>query len=412
MMSRVPRLPASTLVAAALASIFIVLNGINALRKGGDCTVFLEAGERFLQGAPLYTTSGVGAGIVGPPFQGLFFAPFALIAYGDERAARLAWYVANLGALGLALLTWIAVLSTFLDRPIRWRGWRSDPAMAVLLSLLASAFPLQTNFEHQNMNLVLLALTGAAAWAIAGRRDAAGGILLGIAAALKAFPALLLVYLLIRRKWRAAAFGVMATVVLTLLSALRFGPDVGATIRDWLEISATGGWPVRGHNQSLFAMFARAFGPEDALATGHLWAADHPRIHGAWMATALALAAVTLAACVRWQAAADPGTPAGFAPMLALAVLLSPIAWDHYWVLLFPAFLYLALARDRARWVPWAFWIAAILTSGFSRAIVGAEGLAMARWVSVFTWAAIILLASTLALHARLTRAGRSETGP
>ena len=33
--------------------------------------------------------------------------------------------------------------------------------------------------------------------------------------------------------------------------------------------------------------------------------------------------------------------------VLGLAVLLSPIAWDHYWVLFFPAFLLALVARER-----------------------------------------------------------------
>jgi hypothetical protein len=117
--------------------------------------------------------------------------------------------------------------------------------------------------------------------------------------------------------------------------------------------------------------------------------------------TAAALAAITLLALGRWRLRSEHATPAGVVPVLALAVLLSPIAWDHYWVLMFPAFLFLALARDRGRWARWVFWAALILTSGFSRATVGVHGLSIARTLSVFTWAGLGLLAATLVIHAR-----------
>ena len=393
----------STLFLAALMSVFVVVNGINAVRKGGDFTVFLDGGERFVEGIPLYSGSGVGAGMVGPPFQGAFFAPFALLARLDVGLARLAWYFVNLAALACALLTWSSALGPVAGRPIQWSGWRPEPYGPVVLSLLAVSFPLQTNFEHQNMNLVLLALIGAAASALARERDGTAGLLIGLAAALKAFPALLLAYLLLRRRWRACAAGVVAGCALTLLPAVQYGAGgLVSEIRDWLAISTSGGWPIRGNNQSLFAMVARWIGAEGASDTGPVSAASHLRIHVTWIVMALSLTAVTFIASGPWRVRTERATPLGIAAVLALAVLLSPIAWDHYWVLMFPAFLFTCLARDWGRWVSWLFWIAAILTSGLSRGIVGADGMALARSLSVFTWAGLGLLAGMLILQNRL----------
>ncbi len=396
----------SSLLLALLATTFIVVNGINALRKGGDFTVFLDAGERLVAGAPMYSESGVGGGVVGPPFQGVFFAPLALLARVESRLARIVWYGMNLLALAAAIRAWTAALGPLAAREIRWKRWRPEPFRPVGLALLAVLFPLQTNFEHQNMNVLLLALTGAAAWALARKHDGTAGLAIGVATALKAFPGLLLVYLMVRRRWRAGAAGAVTAGALTLLPALQYGVDgMASEIRDWLTISAGGGWPVRGNNQSLFAMLARAFGPEGTFAAGHLLAADHPRIHLVWMALGLGLVALTLLATGPWRVRDERATPAGIVAMVTLAVLLSPIAWDHYWVLMFPAFLFLALSWEVGPWTRWAFWTALILTSGFSRATVGVHGLSIARTLSVFTWSGIILLGATLLLQERLTRA-------
>ena len=399
----------STVLLAGLVSAFIVVNGINALRKGGDFTVFLDAGERFVAGIPLYSGSGVAAGVVGPPFQGVFFAPFALLARLDAGLARLAWYFVNLAALAWALMAWTSALGPIAGSRIRWHDWRPEPYGPVVLSLLAVSFPLQTNFEHQNMNLVLLALTGAAASALARDRDGTAGLLIGLASALKAFPGLLLVYLLLRRRWRAVAAGVFAACALTLLPAFQYGAGgMAAEIRDWLAISTSRGWPARGHNQSLFAMVARWYGAEGASDIAARSTPSHLRPHYTWMAAALCLVAVTFTALGPWWVRSERVTPLGIVAVLTLAVLLSPIAWDHYWVLLWPAFLFTCMARDRAWWVPWVFWIAAILTSGFSRAIVGAHGMALARSMSVFTWAGLGLLGGTLTLilQGRLAASG------
>lgn len=402
----------SPLLLPLLVTTFIVVNGINAVRKGGDFTVFLDAGERFVAGAAMYSESGVGGGVVGPPFQGAFFAPFALLARVDSRLARIVWYAMNLLALAAAIRAWTAALGPLAARDIHWRRWRPEPVGTVMLALLAVWFPLQTNFEHQNMNVLLLALIGAAAWALAREHDGIAGLAIGMATALKAFPGLLLIYLVVRGRWRASIVGAVTAGALTLLPALQYGVDgMASEIRDWLTISAGGGWPVRGNNQSLFAMLARAFGPDEALGTGHLLAAEHPRIHLAWMAIALGSVVLTLWATGPWRVRDERATPAGIVAVLALAVLLSPIAWDHYWVLMFPAFLFLALSWEGVPWTRWVFWAALILTSGFSRATVGVHGLTVARTLSVFTWSGILLLAATLLLQERLTR-GPGPDGP
>jgi alpha-1,2-mannosyltransferase len=382
------------------AAAVVATNIVNALRKGGDFLVYLEAGRRVVAGAPLYEGSSPGAGVIGPPFQALVFAPFALLAETSVVLARLAWFGLNLVLLVLAIRWWCAACRPALaDAPER-------PLRPLVLSLLAVAFPLQTNFEHQNLNVVLLALAGGAALAASRGRDTTAGLLAGLAAALKVFPALLVGYFVVRRLWRAAAAAILATVAFSLSPALRYGwPAFLDSVRDWAAVSGQGGWPIRGNNQSLFAMAGRYLGPEGLLATGPLGRESHPAIYAAWLLGALALALATAVLLARPVSSDRRPVAAGLAASLLLAILLSPIAWDHYWVLAWPAFL---LAADpppgSPRWVLPVFWVAALLVSGLSRVTVGAAGLDLARAVSVFTWAALLLLAATLAIHRRLAR--------
>jgi len=90
-----------------------------------------------------------------------------------------------------------------------------------------------------------------------------------------------------------------------------------------------------------------------------------------------------------------------------LAILLSPIAWDHYWTMLFPAFLILYDSSDDAllgRLGRYAFWTAAILTTGLSPLTLGRAGFNVARDLSVYTIAALIVLASLLVLWGKASR--------
>lgn len=393
------------LVAVAVA--FVAANTVNALHKGGDYLVYLESGRRVLDGTPMYAGSGAGAGVIGPPFQAVLFVPFAALARSSEPAARLVWYAVNLLLLAWGIVWWVRALAPALDVRLTPRGIPLE-ASRLLLPLVAIAFPLQTNFEHQNLNVVLLALTGKAADAAAAQRSDASAVLVGIAAAIKAFPAALLLWFAVQRMWRALAIGASTALVLTLLPALRYGIDgYLAQFRDWMAISGAGGWPIRENNQSLFAMLARWFGPPTAAAEGHLAPGQHPWIHFGWFAVVVVVFIAFAFSASRWRVG---WAPLGFAAALAAGVVASPIAWDHYWVLLFPAFFVSwnvpgpALARP-------VFWAGAIGTSGFSRATVGVRGLRLAREVSTFTWAALLLLALVLVVGLRMRGAEPGDSG-
>ena len=93
-----------------------------------------------------------------------------------------------------------------------------------------------------------------------------------------------------------------------------------------------------------------------------------------------------------------------------VAVIASPIAWDHYWVLLFPAFFMVLNSRlYRDDWRAFAlFWVALVLTSGFSRITVGRAGFDYARGASASTLAALVLFGMLLAVRRDLATARRS----
>ncbi len=198
---------------ALVLVVFAAINAGNALHKGGDFAVFLQSGQRVLEGEPLYEGSAPGSGVIGPPFQGVFFVPFAVAGHAAERAPAVLWYFLNLIALAAGVWWWTRANDA-------WAPERPWDQPAVLLPLLAVILPAQTNFEHQNMNALLLALTGAAAWSWTRGHSAASGALVGLAAALKAFPALLLVVFLVRRDWRALALGVLTGLTLSASPAL------------------------------------------------------------------------------------------------------------------------------------------------------------------------------------------------
>jgi glycosyl transferase family 87 len=388
------------LVILAAAIVFVVVNGANALHKGGDAEVFFEGGRRILQHRPLYEGSGAASGFIGPPMQALFFAPFATLADVSPAAAKLVWYGLNLACLAAGVGFWASLV-----RDHAGPGAESRRPLAIILPVAATLLPIQTNFEHQNMNALLLALTGGAAWLTSRARDGRAGALIGLATALKAFPALLIVHLASRGRWKGAGAALGTAAALTLLPAIATGPAAfAADFRRWLAISSSG-WPIRNNNQSLLAAIDRFTG--GWRETGVRSITDAPVAFALFLMGAVAL--VLLGSRWLYGTRAAPSIPTEMAAILALAVLTSPIAWDHYWVLLLPAFMFVYQAgrSPSGRLHAWIFWTAAVLTTGISRATVGRDGWALARQLSVDTVAALLLYLGLILWRREETRAAR-----
>lgn len=401
-----------TRVAIGLAALFALLNAVNALNKGGDAAVFFEGGRRFLAASPLYDGSSAADGFIGPPFQAMFFAPFAAIASFSPTAAKLLWHAVSLACLGLGV--WLSV--TVWDAARERLGLRERPMLPMLFApLFAVLLPLQTNFEHQNLNALLLALLAGATWHLTVGSAVVAGVLIGVATALKAFPAVLVLYLAARRYWSAAFAATATAIVLTVAVPLPvYGLSHFADLLRAFWRLGNSGWPIRGNNQSLIAAidrltignFAEGFG-----GGGVRVLADAPLAAILFGALALLLIAVLIALLVTMPRQ-QSSIPCEIALVTVLAILLSPIAWDHYWTLTFPALLLLhdsVEGRLLGRVGRAAFWTAAILMTVLSPLTLGRTGFSLARDLSVYTIAGLVIYASLFALRRRLWRIERSN---
>ena len=212
-----------------------------------------------------------------------------------------------------------------------------------------------------------------------------------MATALKAFPGLLIVYFAYRRAWRTLTAAIVTAAALSVAPVFVYGPAAFvAQARQWLAFSTGGGWTAVGDNQSLTAMIQRVMGPAD------------PRLlQVVYLAGAVALLALFVGTTSGNRPTDEKDTVLDMAVVTLIAVVVSPIAWDHYWVLLFPAFFAVFNSRlYRAdRWVVALFWVALVLTSGFSRTTAGQAGFAYARHASTSTWAALMLFGMLLAVR-------------
>lgn len=268
-----------------------------------------------------------------PPPSVLLLLPLGWLGFLD---ALVAWHIVSLGCL---------LGSVWLMQ--RELGGRVDPwLMLPGLALLLLCNPVRQQFNQGQLNaLLLLLLTGA--WAAQRHGDQRlAGTMIGVAAAVKLFPAFLLLYFALRRQWRGVLAGVTTLLALTLATVVVLGTQ---TYRDYIAVvlPAIGEYRCSWINGSIVGFWHRLFVGSANEQVVPLVAA--PVL--AWVLTAIsALGLVGVAVRVAGRAADEGQTDRAFAVFLTVMLLLGPLTWDHSLLLLvLPLWL---LARDVAWSIP------------------------------------------------------------
>ncbi|WP_082574619.1 MULTISPECIES: glycosyltransferase 87 family protein [unclassified Nocardioides] len=267
-----------------------------------DVRVYRAEGRALLDGLGLYgPLAGISSVNTYPPFAALVFVPTAWVSLASVEAASV--------VVNLVLLVVVSRLS------LRLVGGPVTASAALLLAAVALwSEPVTTTLLYGQVNLALLALV---LWdATRPAESRLRGIGFGLAAAIKVTPALLVVYLLLTGRLRAAAVATATFAATLAVSAL---VDANATWAYWtrhlFDVSRMGrlensvnqsvrGWLVRAHH-------ARDLPPLELLPVLLVLVAGlacavlaHRRLGDAW---GLPAAAVT-------------------------GLLVSPISWSHHWV--------------------------------------------------------------------------------
>jgi hypothetical protein len=262
-------------------------------------------------------------------------------------------------------------------------------------------------FQIGNVQLAFIALPLLGMLALERGRFATGGLLLGFAAVSKLFPALLIVYLLLRREWRAAAWTIGACAALGLIALADMGWTPFAAFLDHLPKLLSGeafAGPLLANpdaaaiNQSIPGIVFKL-----RYLGGPLWSFGAARLVG-WAYTAVVLGAV-------WWFARHPLEP-GRAPLVWLGILIlasmrSPFLPQYG---LFPSIWLATLAmgvwwaRPAARALCVALWAAL--------AVSIAQGAASPPVNSVLTFGQTLAAFALVAATARLAIPARTTVEP
>jgi alpha-1,2-mannosyltransferase len=274
-----------------------------------DFDTFWHSAAALTHGADIYDTPAKLTNL-NPPLLTVLLTPFTLLD-------------ALPGYRVFAVLTLLMVLGAVLVVARELRLGRGV-TVAVVLAVLASSPLHGTLVLGQIYGLLLIGLV--AGWVAERRgRPVAAAVLWGITVALKPSLGPVLLLGLALRRWRPLRAGLAAGAVASLTGVLVAGPASGP---QWLVIALSEPVPDAVDNASLPGVAMRL---------------DIPPAVGTVLGAVLLLG--TLLWLARHRARVDPAGTAPWA-VVAAGLLVAPIAWHNYLLLLLPGVLVL-LAQGR-----------------------------------------------------------------
>ncbi|HEY5055002.1 MAG TPA: glycosyltransferase family 87 protein [Acidobacteriaceae bacterium] len=165
-----------------------------------------------------------------PMWNPVAYPPFAAAVMAPLYAFRIPGllYLIVAAAWLIAILTWAV-------RRLRRAGLSLKSSIGFPLTVIVLSFPIARLIHQGNIELVVWMLAALGVWAFWRGSNTAAAVLLGLAAAMKLFPIVLLALLLPRGRYRAFAVGIGTFVGATVASLWWLGPSIGVAWRGSLH---------------------------------------------------------------------------------------------------------------------------------------------------------------------------------
>jgi hypothetical protein len=308
-----------------------------------DYELWYATGKHALAGDEIYFFRAGKYDFMYPPPCALFLAGASLLGQGGlifllVAINSVAWFCS-------------AKLSAILARGDERT---TNPWLYLIPSLLVIVY-IWSSYHLGQPNLVLLALMVEAFVALRTKREILAGGLIAVAAAIKAFPVLAIIYLVYRRYWTAAASLVAMLLFLLLILPAPFRGFEGAwhDVEKWsagmLKYSevSVGQRPMRSYtwkNQSLIGVSNRLLRHVDADAAS----APHqpvyvnfvdlkfPIVNAIIVAVAVALGILYVAVLPQRGMRTAESDAIEFALLLLLMLMVTPLSFGYFysWLML------------------------------------------------------------------------------
>ncbi len=320
-------------------------------RRFGDFAGYAAVGNAFLDGRDIYLDTPAGVN-TWPPFFSLVAVPLGLLNRVSPYLAHVVWIA----------LTWVSIFFALdliarliYGKPLRFRPDENSLAITSpeLLVPFALTLPfIANNFEVLQIDMMLFTLALWGLYMQARGRDAAGGIALAAAAAMKVMAIAFLPYLLYRKRWRAAFWMAAASIIFFFSPALVLGwSKFWQGIALW-SAALHKSWSAGNESQSVYAMWDRILGygyiPFTVPGSFQLPMSGARSAKLAWEMTCAVVGILGAFACRGTPRPSSRWAQVEWALVFVAATILSPLTRKHYLVVLLLPFALLYAAWHSA----------------------------------------------------------------
>jgi Glycosyltransferase family 87 len=347
-----------------IAFVFSVLPLLRCLRGQNmiDYRAWYEAGRNVLAGNEIYFLRGSSEyDFIYPPACALFLAVASVLGQCGfilvlVAINTIAWFVSARLSAQLA--------NGELSQPNAWLYL--IPSFLVMVSVWS-------NYHLGQPSLVLLALMLGAFACLRAKREWCAGTLIALAAAMKAFPVVAIVYLVYRKYWKAATSLVLTLIFLLLILP---APFRGGFERAWgdLEKWSAGMLQYNAHgvgqrpgrsqtwkNQSLIGVANRLLRhididdtrPPDPPAYANIAEMKFSTVNAIIIGIALALGIAFLVAMPPRHLRTPETDAIEFALLLLMMLMLTPLSYSYLFSWLMFPFAVVAQRSFNRKAIPW-----------------------------------------------------------
>jgi Glycosyltransferase family 87 len=256
-----------------------------------------------------------------PPAFYLMFSPLTRVR---GEPARWIWE-------GLQIVALISALIIVL----REVGLAANKTLIAFAFAFAFLFPPLHSALHWGQPTPLLLLLLVASWASARRGwDIMAGALLAVATLLKIFPGVVGGYFLFGRRWRVLAFSLIFAAILSMCLLVLYGVHRNLDFLRGTRVSTI--WLDRRRNLSIIGSLYALLSAGAAAGKANVYLRR----------SLIGLACFSIVAISGKLASPGPDEPVtsglSWSLWVISSILLSPVAWDHYLVLIIPLYVFLA----------------------------------------------------------------------
>ncbi len=251
-----------------------------------------------------------------PPFTALLLSPLWLLSF---HTAALVWAITTAGCMFVIIL----LLLGSEDESLLFFP------LAVLFAFAWKPFQLNLSMGQTSILVTLFVIAG---WYFLKRsRDGMAGIALAMATMLKFYPGLLIVYLLISKRYKALLYSFICIGAVGVVTFLTTRNDFVHFLSSVVPYDVHY-WQAHLENYSLRGFAAKLFLSLRIVGTSGAFTASLNQFH---LDVFLYSMDALLLLLIGWGVKRYDFTgDAGYSVFIIAALLLSPLCWDHYLTLL------------------------------------------------------------------------------